>query len=79
MGLQYSIMSAFSSFSANETVVEEFPDGRKVKTTRKNPVVVTVIGGSAAILLALTIDGGNGTLTKIMGKRCIACSKDILQ
>ena len=65
----------FSSFSADERVVEEFPDGRKVTTSRKNPFVVSVIGGSSAILLIMLVDGGEGMVTKILTKQCIECSR----
>ena len=78
MGLSYSVMSVLSSLSADEKVVEKFPDGRTVTTNRKNPVVATVIGGSSAILLIMLVDGGDGMLTKILGKRCIDCSQKIL-
>ena len=71
-------MSVLSTLSADEKVVETFPDGRTVTTNRKNPVVAVVIGGSSAILLIMLVDGGDGMLTKILGKKCIDCSQKIL-
>lgn len=51
-----------------ETTEEKRPDGTVVTTRRKNPWVSGLTVVSAAVLLAVVMDGGSGTLTKIFAR-----------
>lgn len=77
MGVAFSMISVAESVIRPEVTVERFPDGLEIKTQRHHPVVATVIGLSALLVLAMTVDGGNGTITKTFGRRCIDCGLDL--
>ena len=68
MGLTYSLIDVMCGGLTTETKEEKMLDGRIVITRQKNPWVAGISVVAAAALLAMVLDGGNGTLTKIFGK-----------
>lgn len=53
---------------ATEYIEEKRVDGTCIKPKRKNPWVVGCVVISSTVLIAIILDGGDGTLTKIFGR-----------
>lgn len=75
MGIAASMSSLAGSVIRHEVTTETFPDGRVVDHRRLNPYISTAVGVSAVVVVAMTIDQGDGMLTKIFSRRCIECGR----
>ena len=71
MGLIYSLTEMMSHGLTSEIREEKRSDGTIVITRHKNPWVAGLTVVTAAALLAMVLDGGNGTLTKIFGRSVV--------
>ena len=68
MGLTWSLTEMMSAGVTSEVVEEKRADGSMVTTRRKNPWVAGSVVISSALLLAILVDGGSGTLTRIFAR-----------
>jgi hypothetical protein len=77
MGLEYSVFKILDTASKGNKIVTESADGSQRITYRRDPVMTSIAAIAAAGILIVYIDGGNGLISKSLGRVCVRCGEKL--
>lgn len=76
MGIEYSFFSVLNHYTKSVETTETKPDGTII-ISKPNAYVSMLTVASATLIMVMFMDGGKGMISKICGKTCLQCNKNI--